>query len=322
LFFVSSFASAQGVVNTQSAEHEGMGPNHVRASLVAERFDELDQTADLYRREKTRMKGGGWSLREFYAALDSPQLSDKDTIDHLAHLERWMAVRPQSITARVAMATSLTRWAWVARGNGFAETVTPEGARLFNERIGKAQAILESAAALPTMCPQWYLEMMTVGLAQEWEQSRIQQVFERGVQFEPDYFYLYNSYANYLLPKWDGKPGQAAKFASDSADRIGGDAGDLLYYRIAAVLIRPGQGNASVADVDWSRVQRGYKALCAQYGATKYNINELALLAYLFKDASVAREQFALIGDDWSGTVWKNRKHFDRARDWSQGHGA
>jgi len=94
----------------------------------------------------------------------------------------------------------------VARGNGLAPTVTEEGWRLFNERIQQSQSILERAEKLPKLCPQWYSEMMIVGLAQSWDAGRMKDIFDRGIRSEPDYFYLYRQYANYLLPKWDGKP--------------------------------------------------------------------------------------------------------------------
>jgi Domain of unknown function (DUF4034) len=299
---------------------DGMGNNHVRTALINEKFDDLDRFADLFRREKTRVNGGEWRLRQFYVALDAPQLTDKDTIDHLAHLQKWIDTRPESITARVAMATSLTRWAWVARGSGYANTVTPEGWRLFDERIAKARQVLEGAANMRTMCPQWYSEMMTVGLASSWNDRQVKDIFERGIQFEPDYYYLYDQYANYLLPKWDGKPGDAAKFAKASADRIGGDDGDLIYYHIARAIIRRNEdANARPRDVDWQRIQRGYQVIGSRYGVTRGNENELAFLAYMYRDAAVAKAQFALIGDNWSKGVWNTKKYFDRARDWAQG---
>jgi outer membrane protein assembly factor BamD (BamD/ComL family) len=121
--------------NDQSGLSEGKWYRQVESNLVDEKFDELDRMAAEYRGEESRFPGGEWKLREFYGALDAPQLTDKDSADHIAHLERWMQVRPESITARVALATNLHRWAWVARGNGMAETVTAEGWRLFNERI-------------------------------------------------------------------------------------------------------------------------------------------------------------------------------------------
>lgn len=292
----------------------------IESDLIAEKFDDLERMANDYRMSKSRVPGGEWRLRLFYTALDAPQQTDKDTLDHLAHLEQWMKAHPESITPRIALATSLHRWAWVARGNGLANTVTPEGWRLFDERIKEAQAVLEGSANIHTMCPQWYSEMMTVGLAQSWDAKRVKENFERGVQFEPGYYYLYLQYSNYLLPKWDGNPGDASKFAKSSADRLGGDAGDPLYFQIATVLIKRGDGDFPIKEMDWARIQRGYQALAAQYGVDRRTKNQLAFMAYKYRDVNVSRQQFALIGDDWARGVWRDRKFFDRARDWSQGN--
>jgi len=309
-------------VSTQAEDplaHYGRWKRAIEADLIAGKFDDLDGMAAQYRRDKTRMPGGEWVLRKFYAALDAPQLTDKDSMEHIAHLEDWMKQRPESITARVALATSLHRWAWVARGNGLANTVTATGWQLFGERIKRSQEVLQSAANLHTMCPQWYSEMMIVGLAQSWSARQMQETFDRGVQFESDYYYLYEQYANYLLPKWDGKPGDASAFAKTSADKLGGDAGDILYFQIATILIKRGDGGFPVHEMDWERIQRGYKTLCAQYGGDSTGRNQLAFMAFKFHDAAVARQQFDQIGDDWVESVWRQRMFFDRIRDWSHG---
>jgi len=312
--------TAMEAATEEAGPQEGSWKQRIEAALIAERFDDLDRMADQYRREKTRVKGGDWRLRQFYEILDAPQMTDKDSVDHIAHLEHWMQLRPESITARVALATSLHRWAWVARGNGLADTVTAEGWRLFDQRIKRSESVLQSAANLHQMCPQWYSEMMTVALAQSWDANKMNDLFLRGVQFEPEYFYLYKQYANYLLPKWDGKPGDAARFAKDSADRLGGDAGDQLYFRIATNLIRRGDGDFPVKQMDWQRIQHGAESIAQQYGSTRRMKNELAFMAYKYRDVAVARQQFAAIGDDWARAVWRDRQFFDRARDWSQGH--
>jgi len=298
----------------------GRWMHSIESDLIEEKFDDLERMANDYRASKARVPGGEWRLRLFYTALDAPQQTDKDTLDHLAHLERWMKAHPESITPRIALATSLHRWAWVARGNGLANTVTPEGWRLFEERIKEAQVVLEGSANIHTMCPQWYSEMMTVGLAQSWDAKRVKENFERGIQFEPGYYYLYLQYANYLLPKWDGNPGDASKFAKSSADRLGGEAGDLLYFQIATVLIKRGDGDFPIKQMDWGRIQRGYQALTTQFGVDRRTKNQLAFMAYKYRDVNVSRQQFALIGDDWARGVWRDRKFFDRARDWSQGN--
>jgi Domain of unknown function (DUF4034) len=310
--------AANGADDADITIHEHQWTRSIESALVDEKFDDLDRMADQYRREKTRLPGGEWRLHLFYSALDAPRLSDQDSRDHLAHLEHWVHQRPDSITAQVALATSLHRWAWVARGHGYANTVTPENWHLFDERNKQAQAVLDGAAKLSAMCPQWYSQMMAVGLAQNWDAGRMKDIFDRGVQFEPDYFYLYLQYANYLLPKWDGHEGDASTFAKSSADHLGGDAGDVLYFQIATTLIRRGDGSFPVHEMDWDRIQRGYHALSTQYGTSRRTMNQLAFMAYKFQDVAVASQQFAAIGDHWSSGVWRDRQFFDRARDWSR----
>ena len=307
------------VANEEAVPRAGGWANTIESDLIAEKFDELDRMADGYRLYKTRVPGGAWRLRQFYTVLDAPQLTDKDSVEHITHLQHWMTARPNSITARVALATSLHRWAWVARGNGLANTVTPEGWRLFKERAQEALVVLQGSQDMQPMCPQWYSEMMTVGLALNWDGNREKEIFDRGVQFEPGYFYLDEQYANYLLPKWDGKPGEAVAFAKDAADRLGGDGGDELYFEIAPVLIKRGNGSFPVKEMDWARIQRGAQVVVTKYGSINRIPNELAFMAYKFNDAAVARQQFALIGDRWAIGVWRDRQFFDRIRDWAQG---
>jgi len=304
------------------SDSEGQMVHQLRKQLVTEQFDDLDRTANEFRQEKSRWPGGKWKLRTFYEALDSPHQTDKDTVEHLEHLRRWMTQRPESVTARVALATSLTRWAWVARGNGLANTVTAEGWQLFSQRANEAQVVLEGSRDMKIMCPQWYSEEMVVGLALGWDASRMEELFNRAVQFEPAYPYFYKQRANYLLPKWYGKPNDAVEFAKNSADHLGGDLGDMMYWEIATVIIKRGNGNLEqyVQAMDWHRIQNGYRYMRTQFGPNRQQQNQLAFMAYKFNDREVAQMQFASISNDWSSGVWRDRNFFEKVRDWSTGH--
>ena len=57
---------------------------------------------------------------------------------HLARLEKWRAQYPQSITVYTTLAATYVNYAWQARGNGYANTVTDEGWQLFRDRIHQA----------------------------------------------------------------------------------------------------------------------------------------------------------------------------------------
>lgn len=86
------------------------------------------------------------------------------------------------------------------------------------------------------------------------------------------------------------------------------------------MLISRGNGNFPVHEMDWARIQRGYQALSAEFGTTNRANNQIAYMAYKYRDAAVARQQFEVIGDRWARGVWRDRQFFDRARDWAQGH--
>lgn len=319
-----ALALAWSFPHTSSAQAAAPAQNLVQwerdlqADLIAEKFDSMDQTADRLRTEKTRVPGGQWQLRLFYIALDAPQQTEQDSVEHIAHLEHWMSQNPKSITARVALATALVRWAWVARGHGYSNTVTPEGWRLFKERIDNALTILDGSQNMSVKCPQWYSAMLAVGIAQAWDRNHMREVLDEGIKLEPDYYYLYLQYANYLLPKWYGHAGDASNFARTSADELGAGAGDILYFLIGADLIRRGNNDFPVHEMDWQRLQSGYQALISQYGPARFPENQFAYMAWKFEDPAVAHQQFALIGNTWNRDVWGDRNYFDRARDWAQ----
>ena len=281
--------------------------------LLHDKYDEIDRLADKIRRDKTRLIGGGWMLPHLYLGLEFSNGVTPE--EHIAKLKAWVAARPQSITARVALARAYISYAWLARGSGYANTVTEERWQRFKERIAEAQHVLDDSANMSPMCPEWFLEMQKVALAQGWDASRTATLFDQARRFEPDYIYFYKSYANYLLPKWDGKPGDAAAFAKESADAVGGPKGDYLYFHIGMV----SNGQTGFSQLDWVRLQSGYQAQIGLYGVTNFDTNQLALFAWRFQDRTVAKQVFDQIGDKWSKEVWRTRASFEKARVWAEG---
>ncbi len=94
--------------------------------------------------------------------------------------------------------------AWEARGNGFANTVTEEGWKLFAERIKVARAALEEAYKLDPADPQPPLQMLTVELAQGNGRDEMELWYGRAMHNDPDSFHAPSSKMYYLEPKWHG----------------------------------------------------------------------------------------------------------------------
>jgi len=286
--------------------------------LQAGRFEQLDCLADSVRLGKEKFPGGLWKIHAVYTDLVLPPLhpTSEDWKTHLELVERWVAVRPDSITARVALAETYVNYAADARGPGFSATVSDSGWKLLAERTAKAKQILDEAEKLPAKDPEWYVAMQNVALS-NWEREAKQALFEKAVKFEPDYYYYYRLYANSILPKWGGEEGETANFLKKSADDMGGESGDILYFRVAGTLVCGCETDQNL-QLSWPRILKGFDAVEKRDGSSLENLNLLAHMAMSFHDPAVANKAFAQIGEQWSTGVWGNSSEFESARNWAK----
>jgi hypothetical protein len=279
------------------------------------RYADLDTLAQQLQQQRSRFKGGAWRLHVLFGTLSSPgaaTATDAAWRAQIAKLEKWAQSSPASPTARIALAQTYLRFAWKARGHGYANTVTPEGWALFRDRVQSARSTLEQSAVLAENSPDWYLEMQGVALDQQWDRAAFDALAERALAHEPGYYYFATSESNYLLPKWYGKPGDTERYATEVADRIGGEEGDAVYFQIAAAINCCSRTQAPA--LSWPRVQRGFAAIESLYRSTNHERNVMAYLAVRDGDTATAQQLFARIGNDWSQSVWKTKAAFDAAR--------
>ncbi len=286
--------------------------------LQAGKFEQLDCLADSVRARKETFPGGMWKIHIIYGGLEKPPLhaTQEDWDTHMQLLQTWVSASPESITARIALAESYINYGWDARGSGFSDTVSDSGWKLFTERTAKAKQTLEEASALPAKCPEWYVAMQNVALAQGWELDARQALLDKAVKFEPAYYYYYRLYANSIQTKWGGEEGEVAKFLQKTADQIGGEAGDILYFRAAATMVCGCQSDQGL-NLSWPRIQKGFAAVEKRNGPSLENWNSMAHMAQSFSDGMVAFKLFERIGDQWSETVWRTYPEFESAKRWA-----
>jgi len=205
--------------------------------------------------------------------------------------------------------------AWQARGHGNAASVTPEGNRLLHERLKLAQTELQRAEG---KCPEWYYVMLQLGRLDGWEGEDLTAFLQRAITYEPEFYYSYQEVAQGLMPKWRGNPGDAEKFAEDSANKVGGKPGDILYWQIAQSIIGDREFGSTVQHLSWSRAMVGYQALVAQYGVTSVGQNQLAQMAARFGDYMVTDETMTQIGEHWDPGTWGTKEYFDKVKLWAR----
>lgn len=324
----SSSSSASSAGKTAAGPSGSMKPDlndrcehwyYVQNLLREQKWDDLEAMVDVDRATRARFPGGEWKLARAYKALAYPLQSDDTdppTDDewqaHGARLAAWVAARPNSITARIALARFYTEYAWATRGNEFADLVKENAMQLFDQRIQKARDVLDGANSLPAKCPEWYLQMMNVAQAQGWDLSEQDRLFRTATEFEPLYYYYYTAYATILLPQWYGEPGASERFADQIADRIGGKQGDFVYFEIALKLDGT-DCNTCISykpqpeSMSWERIKKGYAAEVGLYGSSPYKLNRFAQLAFHAGDSYLAAALFLEIGNHRVDEVWSRR---------------
>ena len=165
--------------------------------------------------------------------------------------------------------------------------------------------------------PEWYLAMQMVAVALNWNGSAQYTLFERAIKFEPAYYYYYRLYAEYRQIKWGGEPGETEKFLQQQADRLGDDAGDILYFQVAANMIC-GCPSDTELHLSWPRIQKGFAALERRSGIAVDNLNLMAAMAVSFSDPVVANAMFTRIGDGWSQPKWGTLARYNASREWAR----
>lgn len=288
---------------------------HWRTLFDDGNWSELDRIADQLRNGQLRFRGGVWQLRIFYATISYAgplTFTDADWEAQISRLQNWIRQNPTSATPRVALADAYLRWAWKARGSGESATVTQEDWKLFFQRARMAESTLNEAEKIGATDPEWYRAMETVALAEGWDRSRIENLLNEAMNAAPGYFYIARAGANYLLPRWYGKPGDTEQFAAQVANEIGGDQGDAVYFLID-ISVNCCRGTQAPG-MAWPRVRQGFLALDRLHGTTNVQRNAMAFLALRAGDTRTAQQLFAKIGDDWVWGVWHSKARFEASR--------
>jgi hypothetical protein len=295
----------------------------IRQMLFRKDFSGLEEAATAARSSRERFPGGTWKLYEFYDSVSSPpedfQASNEAWEGIIANLKDWGTANPESVTAKIALAQAYVSYGHEARGNGYAGSVTEDGWRLLAERTDIAYSILQEAAALSAKCPYGYEVMIQIARDQGWPKEKTEQVVEGLYALDPAYYHVYREYANYLLPKWYGTPGEAEAFAESISDRIGGDAGDFVYFELATTIycgceIDGIESLRVPLTMSWPRIKKGYAVMERLYGNSLLKMNRYAMLATRAHDKDAAKDAFTDIGEDWDSTVWPNKMTFDAAK--------
>jgi hypothetical protein len=236
--------------------------------LVDRRFEGLESLATRYRNSKEAFSDGEWKLSVFYNSMTYylSTASEAMWTNRIENLRRWVREKPKSVTAHVALAECIVGYAFAGRSYGWAKDVSEEQWRLFRERMDEATRVLMEVKDISPSCPGWLAAFQRIASSSGWPPQAYEKLFKEAIASEPTYNMYYFRKAWHLMPRWSGKPGEWEEFATASANKTGGVAGDVLYARIVWFLDRYGPYDNMTQkpkSIDWDRVCRGLKAIKA-----------------------------------------------------------
>jgi hypothetical protein len=290
----------------------------VRLDYNSRRFAQLESRAAELRRGKAVFDNGSWKLQEFYESFTCrPEEPERRWQLHDQIHRDWINAFPQSITAKTAYADFFLAYAWQARGSGFADEVTPEGQRLFSERIAAGAKALDEARQLPEKDAMLGYVTLRLARSQGWSKNRYDRAVEEAKSFEPRFWGYDVSRAESLLPRWYGKPGDWEAYAEEAAARPDGQ-GDEVYARIVMWLRGYYENVFRQTKASWPRTRAGLERMRQLYPRSLDVLSETALLAVLADDRALAKEMFDQIGDRYFPAVWETPEYFVRCRKLAQ----
>jgi hypothetical protein len=308
------------VVETPESQEMNDISNNVVSLLAAKNYDKLEELAAGYRASKAGYADGTWKLGFFYAGTELPDNADDAAWkSRQKEIHDWIGAKPESVTARIALARFLRDYAWNARGSGYANTVTDENWRLFGERLNEAAKVLKDARNLKETCPVYWSTLLGVGLGLQISKAQYNNIFNQAVQAEPDYKFYYQTRAVFLLPRWYGEEGEWEKDLEQSADRIGGEEGDLVYAQVVWSTHHYGEyiDVFEKNTISWERVDRGFAVILKRFPDSLAAKNERAHLAGLAGDKEKARKYFAQTEGKVDLTEWHAKGEFIDGANWA-----
>ena len=277
------------------------------ALLMSRAYDSLDQAADEARAKELALSDGQPLLAAIYAGAIGcacgNQLTDELWQVRKQRLEEWAKRNPQSTTARLALAAFPVKYAWMARGGGYSQTVSPEGWKLFSQRMEEGRKSLLAVNGKARQDAGWYEMMLDVGLAQGWPHEKYDALFSEAVEKYPYYTPFYFSRMNFYDERWYGSAEESKRVMDEAVARTRERWGEILYARLNWLMADDMM--FATGRTDWPRMKSGFEQLVKEY-PDPWNVHNFAKFACYASDLTTLRTLLPKISDGPIVPAWDN----------------
>jgi hypothetical protein len=244
--------------------------------------------------------------------LDKDRKVGIDKVD-----EVFSEARPGGTLPLLFKGSSYFSYAWDARGNGWANTVTTEGWKLMKERLAIAEAALTKAWENKPDDPEAPTLMLGVELGQGRGMGVMETWFKRAMEADPDNLEACRKKMYYLEPKWHGSPEHMVAFGRSLLAGGNWDA-RLPFQLIDAHLTLAGYGKDRASyyksDDVWKDVKAVYDGYLGGHPDAVRERSWFAKLACWCGHFDEARKQFQELGDQAAVSAFASQAEMDALR--------
>jgi hypothetical protein len=311
LFGLVAAAHAQSGTPTENDGPDGLTiiGQYAQIAWAGNDFATLDRYFLDMAAPAERFEDGGSHLLGLTHGLGvvfSANSTRKDWERSLGQIREWRQKNPQSTAVDIVEAQILRLWAWTARGRN-SRAVTPEGAKLFEQRIKQAEEVLYSSRERSSSNPLWYAEYLDVARGGGWDRKEFRALYDAAITRFPDFYPLYFKMIRYLDPDWRGDIEQIDTYIAEVAKQTEARQGKIMYARLYWYLSDTRNQEFSLFEdsaADWADIKTGFEQLLAATPKSLWNLNNFASLACRAGDADTYRKLRKQIGKQIYNESW------------------
>lgn len=290
--------------------------------LRKKQYEKLEKQAEELRKSKEAYASGRWKLDTFYQTFSESahaKLKKEEFEERIKMVEDWIRVRPADVTAGVALAGLYQKYAWHARGGGYAGTVKEEGWKLMSERNAVALKTLSELRARPKHDPRMFYLLLQIAKDESFDKTKYDEIFQASAKEFPTYRSSFFSKVLDLQPRWGGQDGEWEEFAKAEADKLEGVEGDKLYAQLVWAVIHTGwyrtENLFKTFKLDAPRALAGMAAIRKDYPKSFEALSANCSMAIQAGDYELAAKLFQELEGQMDHYVWHGSKCFIFWRD-------
>ena len=288
-------------------------------------FDALEGLFTKYPAGYSDPADGGSDRYSLLAGLDDLFEYGGMPIDEsLIGIAGWRRRYPHSILPAIVEASAFSDWGWLARGTGYAASVTQQQLQAFAHRNAMAEGVLEDIRDRSEDEPLWYVLAVNVRLNLGETQGDIRSAFDDGIGKFPDFLPLYRAVLRTLMPRWGGSFEKVNSIIEHAAAGRDPAAGAQMYARLYwAYASLEGDEVDLFADskAEWARMIGGFDLLIKRYPDSDYLLSGYAYMACRAHDAATFHALETPVRNKLSSTAWTDAYSFAACEKQFAGHG-